>query len=802
MKYIYFFLMIIGCHYTALSQTTGGLRGSVKTSDGNPAAFVNVSIQGTSKGATADWQGNYEIKNVPPGNHVVVASFVGLEVKQQTVEVLAGRVTIVDFALSENTTALEEIIVSARPQLNKEEDMVAKTPLKKLENPQTYSSVSTEILKQQAITNYDDAFRNVPGISRTWEATGRDGDGAAFFALRGLESQSGLVNGLPAITNGNLDPANVQEIQVMKGPSATLFGANATAYSSYGGIINVVTKKPYFTKGGEIAYSIGSFGLSRITADVNAPLSQEDRVALRVNAAYHTEGSFQDAGFKKSLFIAPSLAYEVNDRLKFLVNTEILEEERAVAPVFFHSNRYEPLTFKTVDELDLNTNLSFTTNDLSIKNPRASIQAQMIYKISDQWTSQSVVSRGSAKSDGYYTYIWAGDEGDNIFSQSFTDVEQSRTTTNVQQNFNGDFKIGKVRNRVLIGFDYLHQEIDNRGIGYEFVRNVTPQGLVPGEEIYLTRAIVDSVLMDAGSDNNSASFAAFGAYVSDVVNITDQLIVLASLRADYFYTQGDKVTEGDAYDEFVLSPKIGVVYQIVPEKFSVFANYQTAFHNNGVSFVTDDPDGKVGYYYKPFKADHANQWEAGVKANLLRDRLFATASYYNINVFDRLYTDPVRPYNSIQGGEVESKGFEIEVTANLFQGFSLITGYSHNETLNVAGASEDFYSQPGTVPGGQGPQDQFNFWATYRLNFGKLKNLGFGVGGNYASEYRVADGVLTGVFDLPSYKVFNASIFYHPEKFRIGFNLNNVFDEEYYIGYWSVNPQKPRNFVVSFAYKF
>ncbi len=83
-----------------------------------------------------------------------------------------------------------------------------------------------------------------------------------------------------------------------------------------------------------------------------------------------------------------------------------------------------------------------------------------------------------------------------------------------------------------------------------------------------------------------------------------------------------------------------------------------------------------------------------------------------------------------------------------------------------------------------------------------LKNSGLGFGGNYASEYRVADNSVTGIFDLPSYTVLNASLFYNGEKFRFTLNVNNIFDTEYYIGYWSVNPQKPRNFVISMAYKF
>lgn len=803
--YIPFFVV---CSLSAWAQNTGGIRGVIKTSDGNGAGFVNVAIQGTSKGSVADKEGNYELKNIIPGSYVLVASFIGLESKKQTITVVAGQIIQADFVLSENATQLQEIIVSGRVDLNKEESYITKTPLKKMENPQSYNSVSTEILRQQAITSYDDAFRNVPGVFRTWESTGRDGDGASYFALRGLEGQPALVNGLPGITNGNLDPANVQEIQVMKGPSATLFGGNATAGSNYGGLINTVTKKPYFSKGGEITYNVGSFGLNRITADVNTPLSTENKVALRLNAAYHTEGSFQDAGFKKSLFIAPSLAYEINDRLKFLVVTEILQEERAVAPVFFHTDRAQPLPFKTVKELNLNPDLSFTNNDLSIKNPRTNLQAQMTYKLSDSWTSQTVLSRGTSESDGYYTYIYPNGDGSNFMGQSVSYIKQSRVTTDFQQNFNGDFKIAGLRNRVLIGLDFFHQQAVNNSLGYVWVRNVSPQGQVnftnpetgAQDTISMSRPSINNRLATTDPGNSNASNAAYSAYVSDVINITNQLLVLASVRADYFDTKAEKSDPTDDFNEFVLSPKFGIVYQALPEKLSLFANYQNSFHNNALISVAD-PDGSNARW-KSFKADQGNQWEVGVKTNLMKDRLFVTASYYDIKVKDRVIGDPTNFYNSLQGGSLESKGFEVEFTANLFSGFSMIGGYSHNETLNTKGTVGDFYSEPGRVPGGQGPQDQINFWATYQFSNGALKNLGLGLGGNRASPYRVADSSVTGVFDLPSYTVINASVFYNVDKFRIALNLNNLLNEEYYIGYWSVNPQKPINFVASMAYKF
>ncbi|WP_353719804.1 hypothetical protein [Dyadobacter sp. 676] len=137
---------------------------------------------------------------------------------------------------------------------------------------------------------------------------------ASYFALCGFDAQPTLYNGLPGLTSGNLDPANVEEIQVIKDPSGTLFGG---AFYSYGGMINTITRKPFHQFGGEIAYNAGSFGLNRVTADVNAPLSKADRIALRVNTAYHSENSFQDAGFKKPFFVAPALVGEPTEATKY-----------------------------------------------------------------------------------------------------------------------------------------------------------------------------------------------------------------------------------------------------------------------------------------------------------------------------------------------------------------------------------------------------------------------------------------------------------------------------------------------------
>ena len=328
----------------AARAQTGQVEGRVQTRDGQPAAFVNVSIQGTNRGSTTNEQGWYAISGVPTGPQRVQASYVGLKTQTRQVVVLAQTPARVDFTLQENARMLRQVIIlSDGGDPNRVDRQVAKIPLTNLENPQVYSSVSAAVIHEQLIANYDDIFRNVPGMARTWKSTGRASDGASYFALRGLETLAGLVNGLPGITNGDMDPAGVERVEVMKGPSATLFGPNTSSYASYGGIINTVTKKPYSSTGGALGYIMGSFGLNRLTADVSTPLDTAGKMAARVNLAYQTEGSFQDAGYKKVGYLAPSFSYQASDRLSFLVVAELMMEKRVVAPTFFIRRSVKPI---------------------------------------------------------------------------------------------------------------------------------------------------------------------------------------------------------------------------------------------------------------------------------------------------------------------------------------------------------------------------------------------------------------------------------------------------------------------------
>lgn len=778
------------------AQNKGGIKGIVKTSDGKPASYVNVTLKNTNKGVSTDADGKYQLRNVEAGSHVLQISFIGLETKEQSVEVTAGQITVVpEIVLAEDQKALNEIVITGyrtNPFDKKQSEYVSKMPLKNIENPQVYTSVSAELLKDQVVTNFNDALKNVPGLDKRWESTGRGGDGAGYFTIRGFAVQPTLINGLPGIMSGSLDPANVEAIEVVKGPSGTLYGSSLI---SYGGLINISTKKPYQTFGGEVSYNTGSFGLNRITADVNTPLGEEKKVALRINTAYHTENSFQDAGFKRSLFIAPALSYHVNDRLSFLVNTEFYNGE-GTNPTMLFLNRYTKLVTPDLASLHYNNKHSYTNNDITIKTPSFTLQAQMRYKLSDRWTSQTVLSRSSARSEGYYTYLW--DFADGTYGRYFNKQNAVVLTSDIQQNFIGDFEVAGLRNRLVAGLDFFTRSLTDNSTDYTLYDIIT---IGKTDSSSISQPALDKTLADLEAPRTITREEFYAAYVSDVINLTPALSAMLSLRLDHFRNKGTYDAKSDittdVHHQTTLSPKFGLMYQVVTDKIALFGNYMNGFTNKAPTSV-----GGVTYTFTP---EHANQWEAGVKTDLFDGRLVTVLSYYDIRVSNVVRSGSVPDGDTVklgyyQDGSNYSKGIEASVIASPLPGLNVVAGYTYNDSkVTKTDEGGDF---EGLRPEDAGPKHLANAWISYRLRAGALKGFGLGFGGNYIGEYATLNRRSTGAFMLPSYTILNSAVSYDTESFRISLKVDNLTNKEYYSGWSTINPQKPRSVTANVTFKF
>lgn len=795
-------------------QATYQVSGKVITRDGNAASGISIVLKGSGLATMTAENGEFTFKRVKTGNYVLIASAIGLKKQDQAIRVTNSDVSGINLTLDENSSQLDEIVISSTKtnRFNKKQsEFVAKTPLSKLENPQVYTTVSKELLTDQLIFNVDEAVRNVPGMQKMWEATGRGGDGGSYYNTRGFIVQSNLRNGIAGIVTSDIDAVNLERLEVIKGPSATLFGS---ALTSYGGLINRVTKKPYETFGGEVAFSGGNNNFHRIHLDLNQPIN--DKLLFRINAAYNNEDTFQDIGFTKSSVFAPSLTYNASDRLTINLDAEVFYGTNTGKQAFFFYFPAADLGVRTADDLPVDYKKSYLGDGLFQRSRTSNFFAQVNYKISETFTSSTNFTSSNSFSNGFSPYFYLipdgvieDDPAKNGKSHYMARADQStgnskNNVLEVQQNFNGDFKIGGLRNRIVFGLDFIRADAKQNfyGSGWDIV----PLN-VPGFDY----SNFNGINMSQKYATSTPEFTypivnitnTYSAYLSDVINITDKFSILAAVRADRFESKGGKTGGADdaVYNQNALSPKFGIVYQPIKDVISIFANYQNSFTNPG-AYTKYDPSSASKTATVIAELEQANQIEGGVKLDAFKGKLSATISYYDIKVKDMLRSDVSLPaaglFASVQDGAQLSKGIEAELIANPFKGLNIVGGFSYNDSKmetedpDVNGRRPAYASSPILA----------NLFFSYRLPDNAIKGLGFGFGGNYASDNKVINSVSSGIFILPAYTLLNASLFYENSKIRLGAKIDNLTNEKYWIGYGTANPQKLRSFAGSIAYKF
>ncbi|MFZ4931094.1 TonB-dependent receptor domain-containing protein [Chryseobacterium sp. Mn2064] len=786
---IFFFSLLSVTNLLAQEQQQGEITGKVSMIDGQPLRAISVSLVEADRQTLTDDDGNYHFANLNAGTYTVKFQILGSKEIRLPVEVKIGEDTQLDYQLTkENIQAIQEVVIMKNTNRfsKKESSFVARLPLKNLENPQVYNTVTKELFQEQVAVDLGSISKNVPGAGVPMIAN----QGRVTFRSRGFETEPNARNGVAGAAFSVIDPVNLERIEAIKGPSATLFGKSVA--SSYGGVYNRVTKKPYNKFGGEVGYVGGSWNYNRLTMDVNTPINKDRTALFRLNAAGTFEKSFQDLGFTNSLAIAPSFSYQINDRMSLLLDVEF-NQAKGTSVVRFNpyigSNKIQ-----SIADMKFPYYKNFLSDDLAYETQMMNIFAQLNYKISENWTSQTIVSRARSTINGYISAI--NGKTDSTASAQVMVGTTSFIATNIQQNFIGDFRIGRFRNRMVVGLDYYN----NSNHFDRYHTNTKVFNFVhPSADFKVNHYTIDALTATSAFRRENNSDNTYAAYVSDVFNITDRLMVMASLRVDRFQFKGVyDITTGEIkgglsnsgvqtgpYSQTALSPKMGIVYEILKNKVSLFGNYMNGFNN--VSGV--DINGNT------FRPEYANQLELGVKADIFDHKLVGTLSYYNIRVDNILRTNPDDINYSIQDGTQLSKGFEAELTANPLDGLNVVAGYAYNDS-KFTNASP---SVNGLRPALSGPANMFNFWISYRIPEGKLKGLGIGGGGNMgSSSYQT--NTQTAKVIIPSYKMFDLGIFYDQPKYRVGLKFDNITNEKA----WSVRltPQAPSRFLGSVSLKF
>lgn len=159
MKHLILLVLIISTFFSAIAQS--GAKGVVTDGEtGELLAFVTVVIQGTTKGVTTDFDGNYSI-DLSPGTHTLVFSYISYENKEVEVVVTEGSFNKIDVQMGESSFMAETVTIVGHKTKNDEAAVIEEA--KKAEV--AVSATSSEEMQKKAVNNAQDAVKTVTGVA-------------------------------------------------------------------------------------------------------------------------------------------------------------------------------------------------------------------------------------------------------------------------------------------------------------------------------------------------------------------------------------------------------------------------------------------------------------------------------------------------------------------------------------------------------------------------------------------------------------------------------------------------------------
>jgi iron complex outermembrane receptor protein len=291
--------LLAGCMLWAagVMAQTGTVKGKITTTDGKPAGEVNIILKQINRAAIAAADGSYMLRNIKAGSYTINVSHMGLQTIEKNIIVTADAVLDINFSLKETAKQLDEVIVEARRTANEKAVTIGKVPIAAMDLPQAITVVNKSLMDNQQAQRLSDVLRNVNGV---YLATTRGATSESFSARGyGLSSNNIFKDGIRINSGTFPETGSLERVEVLKGSAAILFG-NVAA----GGVVNMVTKQPKFTYGGEVAVRGGSFGLFKPSLDVYGPIS--NTIAFRVNGNFETSDSYRDVVHSKRYYVNPS----------------------------------------------------------------------------------------------------------------------------------------------------------------------------------------------------------------------------------------------------------------------------------------------------------------------------------------------------------------------------------------------------------------------------------------------------------------------------------------------------------------
>jgi len=813
MKYLYAFFAITTLFLfnqkafpqLASAPARGSIKGRVRTNDGKPAPYVNIFIVESNKKTLSDEDGYFSFINLKNGTYTLKTSFVGLKVQSQKVSVTEGETTTIEFILTESSAQLDEVSISGYKSPNQKPTTLGKIAIAPKDLPQSVQVIGAKVIADQQANRLGDVMKNVNGVAL---GANRGSVGETFYA-RGysLGANNVFKNGARTSIGGMPEASTLESVEVLKGSAALLYGG-----VTGGAVVNMVTKKPKFEPGGEVSMRVGSYDMYKPIVDVYGPLSEN--VAYRAIGSYEKARSFRDGVTSDRIYVNPSILYKISEKTDLLVQADYLK-----------SNFTPDFGIGTIGNAvsPLGRNVFVNTAWAYNKTNTGTVQAALNHKFNDNWKLSANLSAQSYNRD-YFSSERPFSIDKTVIGLWNRALTRSRTrelTYNEQINLNGTFKTAGIVHQLLVGVDGDQSKIITGAF-------TNPNLLGPSTARYYDQVN----LLNPSSFNIPSNFNRpetslisntegivnrYGAFIQDLISLTDKFKVLAGVRWTFQETPVTNITNVNTRVETkgtaalkidkAFSPKFGLIYQ--PFKTtSLYASYANNFTSNtGIDVATNAPMG-------PSIID---QYEAGIKNDFFDGRLSVNVTAYQIKN-DRFaqmaqFKSDGSPNSDATlkefNGASQSDGVELDVTATIVEGLDFIAGYSYNYmryTKTLAGT--------GIVEGERlvgTTKNTANGTLFYTIQNGGLKGLKLGGSAFYTGDRnggrntnKSTTNPSTGIIPIKGFTTFDLSAGYAFKRFSILGKLSNITNELNYFIHenYSVNPIPPRQFMTTVAYKF
>ncbi|MBW4539456.1 MAG: TonB-dependent siderophore receptor [Myxacorys chilensis ATA2-1-KO14] len=749
----------------SVDRTATGLEITLTTADGKPLSIDTTQFRTERNSLIAEIPNTVlALPNTPaftaenPTEEIAIVQVVQQDVNRIRVSVSGNNalptqeVTLRtgDLIYSLNSEAEEpeeEIVVRGEQQRgyrlpNTTTGSRTDTPIRDL--PFSVQVIPQELLQDRQVQSVNEALQTVAGVAP---------DNPSYSAfegvtIRGFTGRNIIRNGLRDDTNitNRVAVPSIEQIDVLKGPAGALFSQGGA-----GGTVNIVTKKPLSIPRYTVEATIGNFDTYSGFLDFTGPLNDSKTVLYRFIAGGSTTGTFIDFFDRRNFVLAPSFTWQISPTTKLTFEGEYTISEQpnarglpAKGTALSNINGRLPrnrFIGEPDDELDKNNRYSLRLGYTLEHQLSANWQLRNAFRATFQQVPQNSLFPSALL-----------DDERTLERGLFVAKDQSQNNYILDTNVVGTFRTGSVAHKLLFGVD-LNRDVYGSG-GQEFVLAPIdifnpvygrPRGELLGE--FPKEPITTDSL---------------GIYLQDQVDLLPNLKLLLGGRFDIASQKIDLADGSESFQQDeAFSPRIGLVYQPT-DSLSLYASYSRSFLQSvGTAF-----DNAL------FQPERGTQYEVGIKADWLDRRLATTLALYQITRSNVLTNDLANPNFSIQTGEQKSRGVELDIAGEILPGWKIAAGYAYTDARITDDNTFAIGNRINNVP-----EHAVSLWTTYEIQTGSLRGLGFGLGIFYVGQRQ---GDLDNSFQVPSYTRTDASLFYRRDNYRIGLNIENLFDVSYF----------------------